>query len=183
MYYSYNKPANLDQNTLEAQVNANVTILQDCLYTQLIGTDLRIHFNTSLSAGEKTALDEVIAAHNGKSTAESLGVYLDTQVFPFVTSLVRTFAAENIAMGITQAGKTGHVLSLFSRYYPVPNASFPNNLKNSLDTGSLYISRAVLQHIRDNPSEFSGLDPFVTDARLLVMKNKIETFLGLPLSS
>lgn len=117
-------------------------------------------------------------------TVQQLTEYLDGRVFPFVKNLINSFAAENISMGITQAGKAGHVLALFSKYYPVPSLLLPCALKDSFDTGSLYVSLAVIQYIRDNPLEYDGLSPFVTDARLLKMKNQIELFLGVtPLST
>lgn len=147
------------------------------------GDVLDIYFPTELAQNELDTLDGVVAAHTGKTTAEQLADYLDNSVFPFCKELINTFAAENISMGITQAGKTPHLLGLFTKKYPIPNANLGISLKACFDSGSLYAALAVIQYVRDNPTEFDGLSPFVTDARLLSMKNKIEAFLGLPLSS
>ena len=144
---------------------------------------LDIHFPAELDAGQITALTGVVNAHNGKTSAEQLADYLNTSVHPFCTDLINTFAAENISMGVTQAGKTAHLLGLFTKKFPIPNEDLGVSLKACFDSGSLYAAREVIQYVRDNPSNFDGLSPFVTDARLLSMKNKIETFLGLPLST
>lgn len=144
---------------------------------------LTIYFSQALDASQVTTLDGVVAAHTGKTSAEQIADYLALQVFPFVRDLINDFAAENITLGITQAGKTGHVLGLFSKPYPCPSITLPISLKNCFDTGSLYSARDVIQYVRNNPMEYAGLSPFITDARLLAMKNKIETFLGLPLST
>ncbi len=147
------------------------------------GDVLDIHFPAELAQNELDTLDGVVAAHTGKTTAEQLAVYLNESVFPFCAELINTFAAENISMGITQAGKAAHLLGLFTKKYPIPNETLGISLKACFDSGSLYAALDVIQYVRNNPSDISGLAPFVTDARLLSMKNKIETFLGLPLST
>lgn len=119
--------------------------------------------------------------------AEQMKNYLNEKVFPFIEDLIAVFAAENISMGITQAGKTSDVLGLFEKQYSFDKSlmgssgmSIPVSLKGSFDTGSLYVSIAIIQHIRNNPSEYLGLSPFINDERLLKMKNSIEAFLGIP---
>lgn len=169
---------------LESEINLNQNITSEINHILGRYDGFDVVFKTEPAAAELTELkDVVIANHEHITTAESLRDYLDTQVFPFISELIHTFAAENIAMGITQAGKTGEVLGIFEERYSVGYVH-PVSLKGSFDTGSLYVSLEVLQHVRDNPNEYTGLAPFVTDARLLEMKNKIETFLGVtPLST
>jgi hypothetical protein len=147
------------------------------------GDQLTVSFSAEMTAQQEMDLDTLISSWVDYTTAESLKVYLDNSVFPFTNNLINKFAAENISMGITQAGKTGHFLALFTKKYPVPDVTFQNSLKDSFDTGSLYVSRDIIQYIRDNSSEYSGLSPFITDARLLSVKNEIEVFLGIPLST
>ena len=147
------------------------------------GDQLTVYFSIDMTTQQETDLDALVSGWVDYTTAESLETYLDNSVHPFIKGLINKFAAENISMGITQAGKSGHLLALFTKKYPVPDATFQNTLKDSFDTGSLYISIDIIQHIRNNPTEFDGLNPFVTDARLLIMKNDIETFLGVELST
>jgi hypothetical protein len=110
--------------------------------------------------------------------AANVGAYLDITITPFIKDLMRNFAASNISLGITQAGKTGHLLGLFTKQYDVNSNGLPISLKDTFDTGSLYESIKIIQHLRDNPTEFDGLSPFVTDEKLHQMKNAIEIKLG-----
>lgn len=85
----------------------------------------------------------------------------------FGQKIITEFAAENVAMGITQAGMTATVRRNLS------------DVTNCLLTGSLY---DAIDQIRAIPAE--DKDPiFVTDARLLIFINKIEAYLGIPLST
>ena len=172
----------LDCGKLQNEISESA-IAETVLGVSRLGSNFDVTFQNSISAGDQTVLDSIIAAHVHITTAESLEVYLDTSVFPFVKKLMNVFAAENISMGITQAGKTGDVLGLFVKQYDVNSNSLPISLKDTFDTGSLYESIKVITYIRNNPSEFTGMSPYITDARLLEMLNKIETFLGVPLSS
>lgn len=186
MIYNYsiaNNTANgaFAAGTLHWQIQA--LGLNTLLSVSSNGDEISIEFSDTLSVENEAILDIAVGNHTGLTIVEQLTKYMDGTVHPFVKELINSFAAENISMGITQYGKTGHVLALFSKKYPIPNQDFQCALKDSFDTGSLYISKDIIQHIRNNPSEFSGLSPFITDARLLAMKNKIETFLGLPLST
>jgi hypothetical protein len=181
MIYEYTKAAYIDQLTIEIKGNANLApTFQN---VSALGTALKIQFSGTLSVEDEATLSSIVTAHTGITSTQSLTLYLDGVIFPFVKNLINTFAAENISMGITQAGKSGEVLGLFEMRYTVAGISRPVSLKASFDTGSLYVSRQIIQHVRDNPTEYDGLSPFVTDARLLAMKNKIEAQLGLPLST
>jgi hypothetical protein len=178
--YNFTKSVYLEQLNLEIQ--ANTALKAKYANASALGTSLVVNFNIELTSEEQTSLEGIVTAHTGATSAQQLSAYLDIQVFPFIQNLIRTFAAENISMGITQAGKTGDVLGLFEKQYTIAGISKPVSLKASFDTGSLYVSRSIIQHVRDNPTEYDGLSPFITDSRLLSMKNSIETFLGLPLS-
>lgn len=172
----------LNSWSLTKQISANVSIGQSASYIEGSGDLFSIYFASPLTESQHLALDSTVSAHNGATTTEVLANYLDESVFPFVKNLVNEFAAVNISSGITAAGKSANVLGIFEKQYPVGSGN-PVSLKASFDTGSLYVSREIIQYVRDNPSEFTGLSPFVTDAKLLKMKNDIETFLGLPLST
>jgi hypothetical protein len=85
----------------------------------------------------------------------------------FGESLVKEFASENIAMGITQEGKTGAVRAVAE---PILDAVM---------TGSLYDAMSAIRHI---PVE-SYDAKYITAARMLVYLNKIESYMNLPLST
>lgn len=144
----------------------------------MTGSNLAVTFSDILSQEDQDAAADMVNGFVDYETVEQLEIYLDQAVFPFIKSLINKFAAENIAMGITQYGKTDEVLGLFSKNYPV-NVNFPISLKSCFDTGSLYCAITVIEYVREN-EDMSSVSPFVTDARLVALKNKIEQFLGMP---
>lgn len=87
------------------------------------------------------------------------------EAMKFGHDLVIEFAAENILLGITQAGKTKAV------------ADYLEDILRYVQSGSLYevlheIDRLMHEGL---PAE---LAPFVTEARLLAFKNKILAYLA-----
>lgn len=81
----------------------------------------------------------------------------------FGNKLVTKFAAENIAMGITQEGMTATVRARMT------------GVLNALQTGSLY---DAMIEVRAIPPEHK--DPkYITNARLLNFINQIEDYLGI----
>lgn len=154
------------------------------LYTSFTKDDmLRITFSQDLSQVDQDDCSSFVTNFVDYETIDQLEVYLEASVFPFIKSLINSFAAENISMGITQANKSGDLLAIFQKLYPTASLGGSVSLKACFDTGSLYEALKVLQYIRDNPTEYDNMSPFITDARLLKMKNNIETFLGITLST
>lgn len=85
----------------------------------------------------------------------------------FGWQVLREFSTENVLLGITQAGMTNRVRQVTMEVI------------NALSTGSLYDAIAQAKAI---PPEHK--DPvFITDARLVKFINKVEEYLGLPLST
>jgi hypothetical protein len=82
----------------------------------------------------------------------------------FAESVIITAAAENIRLGITQAGKTKLV------------ADTLKDLVYYLQSGSLYEAMAAIDAVVVTPE----MSPFITAERLLIFKNKIRAYLGLP---
>lgn len=85
----------------------------------------------------------------------------------FADKVLVEFAAENVRLGITQAGMTGTVLTKMD---PVLKAML---------TGSLYEGIARVKAIPS--SDFDAT--FITGARLRTFVNKIEAYLGITLST
>lgn len=85
----------------------------------------------------------------------------------FGDKLLMEFTSENVALGITQAGKTSAVRKALSEVVAC------------LNTGSLYDAIAELKAVPASKYDAK----FITDERMLAAINKIETYLGLPLST
>jgi hypothetical protein len=169
-------------NSSRIKIEIAASNLPEISHINTINNTSEIFFLEELTEAEENILSVIVNNHVFATAPEQLAQYLSHNVFPFVNNLLITFAAENIALGITQAGKTADVLGLFQKPFDI-GASHLVSLKASLDTGSLYVARDVIQYVRDNPGEYTGLSPYVTDSRLLKMKNDIEAFLGLTLST
>jgi hypothetical protein len=85
----------------------------------------------------------------------------------FGQTIIDEFAAENVLLGITQAGKTGFVRKAC------------REVTDALMTGSLY---DALTEVRALPPEVK--DPvFLSDTRLLSLMNRVEDYLKIPRST
>jgi len=82
-------------------------------------------------------------------------------------SLIQEFITENLVLGITQAGKTKEVRQAMAE------------VTSCLQTGSLY---DAIDELRLIPAESKDA-VFITDTRILSYINKIESYLGLELST
>jgi hypothetical protein len=85
----------------------------------------------------------------------------------FGQAITSEFAAENVLMGITQLNMTGVVMTALA------------DVNDALLTGSLY---EAISRIKALPSTAFD-NRFITPDRLLVVLNKIENYLGIPLST
>lgn len=85
----------------------------------------------------------------------------------FGAKLTQEFAAENVLLGITQLGMTGTVLAHLQ------------GVMEAVAAGSLY---EAITRIRDVPPENYD-STFITAPRLLSFVNRIEAYLGAPLST
>ena len=132
------------------------------------GSTITLYFSEELTAGEVSAVE---AADVAFVDIDQPLYVLNTILFParsFGVSLIAEFTAENILLGITQAGLTNHVRKT------------SHEIVNALETGSLY---DAMYEIRQVPAEDKDA-VFLSDARLLCLVNCIETYLGItPLST
>jgi hypothetical protein len=113
-----------------------------------------------------TLVSSLSSANAASMQIASIKIDILSPAISFGQELIVTFAAENIGMGITQAGMTTAVRAATA------------DIVNALTTGSLYDAITAAKAV---PKE--SYDPtFVTAARLLSFVNKIETYLELPLS-
>lgn len=87
----------------------------------------------------------------------------------FGAKLMVEYAAQNILLGITQAGKTGDVMSYLQ---PV---------LGPITTGSLYTAvQQIDVLLADTSLVKAALAPFVTNDVLTTYKNKIQDYLCIP---
>lgn len=128
------------------------------------GENLKVQLTTALLQTEIDALDAVVPAEKPIDL-----VVQDTirKAIYFGNNVIVEAATENVLLGITQFNMTGTVRKVLSQ------------VNSALSTGSLY---DAIDEIRAIPPENKDAR-FVTDARLLATINKIETYLGLTLST
>lgn len=86
----------------------------------------------------------------------------------FGIQVIQQFTIENVAMGITQAGKT-RALSLYCK-----------DIMTFLQSGSLYAAiEEIDDMIADESQEKTDLNPFITNDRLNGYKTLIANYLGI----
>lgn len=85
----------------------------------------------------------------------------------FGQTLITAYAAQNVLLGITQAGMTSTVRERMA------------GVISALQTGSLYDVIAEAKAIPSGDKDAT----FITDARLLSFVNQVETYLGIALST
>lgn len=130
------------------------------------GATLLIYFNSALTSGQKASLDTIVANHILETTREIIdGIINDALVFG--NTIKKDFVAENVMLGITQRGLTGHVRKTM------------REVKDAIESGSLYDAITEIKML--NPSDFDNA--ILTPARILVFRNKIETYLHVPLAT
>lgn len=161
IYYSFTKAANLDK--LQTELSG----ISGYLHSELIGaTDLRCYFSNELSTEDQATLSSLISSHVAADPQAQVENIIQLAM-TFGAKLLREFAAQNVLLGITQEGKTGEVLTKLM------------NVQLAVQAGSLYEAIDRIRAIP--PTDYDG--KYITEARLLTFINKIEAYLGLPLST
>lgn len=84
----------------------------------------------------------------------------------FGDELMREFMAENIMLGITQAGKT------------IAVANYLHKLMHYISTGSLYAVLTEIETLKADTGK-DNLSPFVTNDRLEAYAQKVRNYLGI----
>lgn len=117
----------------------------------------------------RCVLNEISAVINLHDANDPLGPVKSVirRAVSFGAKITAEFAAENVAMGITQAGKTKLIADTCQQafYY--------------LSTGSLYEARTAMLELVLTEE----MSPYLTEARLISFINKLETYLGLSLTT
>lgn len=125
---------------------------------------LGVVFDSEPSLEIQDEVAQIVAAHV-PSPLNGITSYLRDNVAVFCSQLLLEFAAENMSMGITQAGKT-RAVSLYLR-----------DVQYYISTYSLYVAVEEIDGLI-NEGIPADLAPFVTTARMIEFKNKILAYLG-----
>lgn len=147
-------------NCLTKEINASLTGLQ---FINITGDNFDLIFNEVLSSSDKDTLDSIVLAHAGNPIAPITPIINNAKLF--FNELSTKFAAENVLMGITQAGKTKDVIDFTEKLFIYGN------------TGSLYEVIAEIDYLLTQ--DMTGLSPFVTTARLNAFKAQVQGYLGI----
>lgn len=155
-------PSGYPFHTYEVADDFDETDLLSQGYTFLTDAD----FATYITTFDLTAYNTAIAPTINQIVEQKIA---DAQAFGM--QVLIDFATENVLMGITQAGQT------------IPVNLYLHRLGHYIGTGSLYAAIDEMNTIiADTTTAKTSLYPFVSDARITTYKNRIQTYLGVPLT-
>ena len=160
--YQFNKTNNLEK--LAAEIKAQGLPYQSI---SALASDITVEMSRALTEAEEAILNTVIANHSSAPTISQIAAAKIDAAMVFGTQMIRDFAAENVALGITQFGLTSHVRRTLV------------DVAACLTTGSLYDAITELKAV--DPAKLDAV--IMTPARLLVFRNKIEDFLQITRST
>jgi hypothetical protein len=166
MNYNFIKAVNSEK--LEKEIlDTELSSLYSHILTSSSPLLATIVFTSNLTESNIVVLETLITNHTTSPSLTDIVKQSINNAMVFGQSLLLDFSTENVLMGITQEGKTGEVLSKLSTVLP------------AIQSGSLY---EAISRIKSIPS--SDYDSkYITEARLLIFINKIEVYLGIPLST
>lgn len=132
------------------------------------GDKIWVILEDTFDVSNKPSIDVITVSHDPVNYNEHVAVgKLLHSAFRFGRSLEREFTNESIRLGITQAGLTNHIRKTL------------HELINCIHTAALYDACYEISII---PA--SALDATIlSSARLLAVRNEIEEYLGLPIST
>jgi hypothetical protein len=136
------------------------------------GDNLQISFSRNMTQGEVDACGILVRDYQPVSIVENLRTYMKSKIEPFIESLLLTIQAENIAMGISQSGRTSEVVGFFSEAHLLPGKTRKVSLKDSLDTNSLTVTIELFNHLILNPAIYADLAPYITQERLISWRDQ-----------
>jgi hypothetical protein len=128
-------------------------------------------FQDALSSEDQTTLNSILSAYVNSLPIETIIQRSISNAQNFGNSLLLEYAAQNVLAGITQAGQT------------IPVSNYLANLYNYLSAGSLYAGIQEINNlIADTSDAKAALSPFLTNDIMYTYLNKIQTYLGIPLT-
>lgn len=160
--YTYTKQVNSERLILEIKA----TGLSSIERIDTFGSTVLISFANSLTGSQKISLDTIVSNHILATTREVIDAIINDALI-FGNNIIKDFIAENVMLGVTQRGLTNHVRKML------------REVKDAIQSGSLYDAIVEIKNL--NTSDFDSV--IVTPARILVFRNKIETYLKMSLST
>jgi len=159
--YNFNKQIHIE--TLANQIKTQIPSFS---HITSLGQNVFVWFPSPLSEQNEILLQTIVDSHDHLANLDFVRAIV-SGAMDFSRELMISFAAENVAMGITQAGKTKLIADACQQafYY--------------LSTGSLYEARTEMLNITIE----ENMAPFLTNARRNAFVNKIEAYLGIPLTT
>lgn len=144
-------------------------------YVTKKGELLILAFSGSLSQNLVNKASQIVNNFIEIDIGQQLKEYVQKTIAPFIEDLMYQIQAENIQMGITQAGKTSDVVSFFTEKFVLPGKTRGVSMKATLDSNSLNVTIDLMTYLISNPELYSDLNPFITADRLSAWRSKIIT--------
>lgn len=141
------------------------------------GDSLYVNYTSALSQAEVDSASSIVNNFVEISVKDQTKGYLLADVDEFITDLEADFAAENMLLGITQAGKTGAILGIMSERITLAGETRAFSLLDTFRTKSLFESIRIIDYLVANMATYEEA-PFVTADRLNGFKTKILEFLS-----
>lgn len=107
----------------------------------------------------------------------SIQTTLKVPVSIFIEHLMTLMAAENISNGITQQGKTGTLVGIFSHKVLLTGNPYPISILDTLHAKSLSETVRLIDYFIENIAEYE-VPTFFTVARLQTFKTRIANFIA-----
>lgn len=155
--YSYTKTIIPDK--LQDEI---IVELSDIHHIDTVGDEVEIYFNEELSLEQKDTLDAIVAAH---SISPNINIVVKNRILAameFGKNIMAEYGASNILVGKSLE----QIQDIMTR---------TAKLQAALATGSLYVAI----------SELDALEPdgeIITEAEITICRNRIQTYLGIPLT-
>lgn len=163
--FYFDKNDTLDKNlNKDLLLNEISEIIPSIRNISVFETNFVVIFEGDLNASQIEILSNKISSHKSMTTQQRLAKIIK-EASEFGQNLILEFAAENMLMGITQAGKTKQV------------ADYLTDVIRYVQTGSLYEVVNEIDRLK-NSGIPENLSPYITEERMEIFKNRILGYLN-----
>lgn len=156
----YNYTKSIKSDLLQKEIIA--AGLTDVVYIETVGNDVKIFFNNLLNEDQEILLSNIVSAH---SSVPPMIEYIKNRILAameFGKNIMAEYGASNVIRGLT----IEQVQDVMVR---------TERLQKALITGSLYVAIDEINAIETD-------EEIITPDRVTEFRNKIETYLGIPLT-